>query len=62
VSTELTALRADVAGLADSVRRLALESPELARDTFESWIRRKPLQATLVAAGAGFFVSLLVAR
>jgi len=62
VSTELTALRADVAGLVDSVKRLAIDSPEIARDTFESSIRRNPLQATLIAAGVGFVLSLIVAR
>src|SRR4051812_49188934 len=38
VSTELTALRADMVGLADSVKRLAGEAPDLARDSLESSI------------------------
>ena len=35
VSTELTALRADITGLADFVKRLAAEAPDLAKEGFE---------------------------
>ncbi len=62
ISTELIALRADISGLVDSVKRLAAESPELARGSFEDAIRRNPLQATLIAAGVGFVVSLIIVR
>lgn len=62
VSTELIALRADLAGLADSVKRLAAEAPELAKEGLETSIRRNPLQATLIAAGIGFVVSLIIRR
>ena len=62
VSTELIALRADVTGLADSVGRLVSEAPELARNSFEFSIRRNPLQATLIAAGVGFVLSLIIGR
>ena len=36
VSTELTALRADIAGLADSVKRLVGEAPDLAMESVEA--------------------------
>jgi ElaB/YqjD/DUF883 family membrane-anchored ribosome-binding protein len=62
VSTELTALRADVRGLAESISRLAAEAPELAKRSFETSIRRNPLQATLIAAGMGFALSLIIGR
>jgi hypothetical protein len=62
VETELIALRADVAGLGDSVRRMVLEAPEMARDSVEGWISREPLRATLYAAGFGFVMSLVIAR
>ena len=62
VSDNMVALRADLAGLAESVKRLAAESPELARRSFESSIRRNPLQATLIAAGVGFVLALIMAR
>jgi ElaB/YqjD/DUF883 family membrane-anchored ribosome-binding protein len=62
VSTELIALRADLAGLAESVQRLAAEAPELAREGFETSIRRNPLQATLIATGVGFVLSLIIRR
>jgi ElaB/YqjD/DUF883 family membrane-anchored ribosome-binding protein len=62
VSTELTALRADLTGLAESVKRLAAEAPELAQQSLETSIRRNPLQATLIAAGVGFVLSLVIGR
>jgi ElaB/YqjD/DUF883 family membrane-anchored ribosome-binding protein len=62
VSTELTALRADITGLAESVTRLAAEAPELAKEGIEASIRRNPLQATLIAAGVGFVLSLIIGR
>jgi hypothetical protein len=62
VQTELTALKADVRGLADSVQRLVAEAPSLARDSLEDSIRREPVRATLIAAGVGFILSLIVAR
>jgi ElaB/YqjD/DUF883 family membrane-anchored ribosome-binding protein len=62
VSTELTALRADVVGLADSVRRLVGEVPDLAKDSVEASIRRNPLQAALIAGGIGFVLSLILTR
>lgn len=62
VSTELTALRADLKGLADSVKRLVAESPELAKGSVEASIRRNPLQATLIAVGVGFVLALIIGR
>jgi hypothetical protein len=62
VQTELTALTADVKGLAESIGRLAAEAPSLARDSLQGRIRREPLLATLTAAGIGFVLSLLVIR
>jgi ElaB/YqjD/DUF883 family membrane-anchored ribosome-binding protein len=62
VTTELTALRADVVGLADSVRRLTAEAPDLAREGVEAAIRRNPMQGTMIAAGIGFVFCLLLTR
>ena len=62
VSTELTALRADIVGLADSVKRLVGEAPDLAKESFETSIRRNPIQATLIAGGIGFVLALILAR
>ena len=62
MSTEPTALRADITGLADSVKRLAAEAPDIAKEGLESSIRRNPLQATLIAAGIGFVLSLIIGR
>jgi hypothetical protein len=62
VSDNLVALRADLTGLAESVKRLAADSPGLALEGFESSIRRKPVQATLIAAGVGFVLALILAR
>ena len=62
VRTELTALTADVRGLAESIQRLAAEAPSLAKDNLEDSIRREPLRATLIAAGIGFVLALIVAR
>lgn len=62
VSTELIALRADVVGLADSVKRLVGEAPDLAIEGLESVIRRNPTHAVLVAGGIGFALSLILTR
>jgi hypothetical protein len=62
VSTELTALRADIIGLADSVKRLAGEAPDLARESLETSIRRNPIQAALIAGGMGLILSLILMR
>jgi ElaB/YqjD/DUF883 family membrane-anchored ribosome-binding protein len=62
VSDNLVALRADLTGLAESVKQLAAESPGLALEGFESSIRRNPVQATLIAAGVGFVLALILAR
>ena len=59
VATELTALRADLSGLAESVTRLAAEAPGMATESIEASIRRNPLQAILIAAGVGFVFSLI---
>ena len=61
VGTELTALRADLKGLA-SVQRLAAEAPSIARETLEGSIRREPLRSAFIAAGLGFILSLIVTR
>jgi hypothetical protein len=42
VSTELNALRADLAGLADSVKRLAGEAPDLAKQGVTSSAAIRP--------------------
>jgi ElaB/YqjD/DUF883 family membrane-anchored ribosome-binding protein len=62
VQTELTALTADVRGLAESLQRLAAEAPSLARDSLEDSIRRDPIRAIFLAAGVGFVLSLIIAR
>jgi ElaB/YqjD/DUF883 family membrane-anchored ribosome-binding protein len=62
VRTELIALQADVRGLAESVQRLVVESPELAKASVEDAIRREPLRGVLMAAGAGFVMALLLRR
>ena len=62
VGTELTALKADVKGLAESIQRLAAEAPGIAVDTLEASIRREPLRSVFIAAGVGFVLSLIVSR
>lgn len=62
VGTELTALKADVKGLAESVQRLAAEAPGIAVDTLEASIRHQPLRSVFIAAGIGFVASLIVSR
>jgi ElaB/YqjD/DUF883 family membrane-anchored ribosome-binding protein len=62
VETELTALRADVKGLAESIQRLAVEAPSMARASLEESIRREPLRAIFIAAGIGFVLSLVISR
>ena len=62
VSDDVIALRADIAGLAEAVKRLATEAPDLARESLASPIRRNPFQSTLIAVGVGFVLCLLVTR
>jgi ElaB/YqjD/DUF883 family membrane-anchored ribosome-binding protein len=73
VSDNVAALRADIAGLADSVKRLAAEqigsSTADVQDKairklgdVEAAIRRNPSQAAMIAAGIGFVVGLILAR
>ena len=62
VSTELTALQADLAGLADSVKRLASEAPDLTKQGLEELIRRNPTQSVMVGVGTGFVLGLLLTR
>jgi ElaB/YqjD/DUF883 family membrane-anchored ribosome-binding protein len=73
VQDNVAALRADIANLADSVKRLASEqlgsSVEDAQDKameklgdVEAAIRRNPSQAAMIAAGIGFFVGLILTR
>ncbi len=73
VSDSVAALRADIAALADSVKRLAAEqigtSAEDVQDKaveklsdIEAAIRRNPTQAALIAAGVGFVVGLILSR
>ena len=73
VSDNVAALRADIAGLADSVKRLAAEqigpSAEDVQDKalaklsdIEAAIRRNPSQAAMIAAGIGFVVGLILSR
>ena len=73
VGDNVTALREDIASLADSVKRLAAEqlgssvedvqakAKEKVND-LESAIRRNPSQSALIAAGLGFVVGLLLSR
>ena len=73
VQDNVAALRADIANLADSVKRLASEqlgsSVEDAQDKameklgdVEAAIRRNPSQAAMIAAGIGFVVGLILSR
>lgn len=73
VGDNVTALREDIASLADSVKRLAAEqigtSVEDVQDKateklgdLEAAIRRHPSQSALIAAGIGFVVGLIMAR
>ena len=73
VSENIAALRADIAGLAESVKRLAAEqigtTAEDVQDKameklgdVEAAIRRNPSQAALIAAGIGFVVGLILSR
>jgi ElaB/YqjD/DUF883 family membrane-anchored ribosome-binding protein len=73
VGDNVTALREDIASLADSVKRLAAEqigtSVEDVQDKamekvgdVEAAIRRNPTQAALIAAGVGFLVGLVLSR
>lgn len=66
-------LRADVAGLTESVKRLAekeigpavsdiKETAEQGYAKFESQIRKNPTQAALIAAGVGFVIGLIASR
>jgi hypothetical protein len=62
ISDNYVALRADVAGLAEAVKRLATEAPDLALESLASPIRRNPVQSTLIAVGIGFLLCLIVTR
>jgi ElaB/YqjD/DUF883 family membrane-anchored ribosome-binding protein len=73
VGDNIAALRADIAGLAESVKRLAAEqigtTSEDVQDKameklgeVEAAIRRNPTQAALIAAGIGFVVGLILSR
>lgn len=73
VGDNVTALREDIANLAESVKRLAAEqigtSVEDVQDKamekvgdVEAAIRRNPTQAAMIAAGIGFVVGLILAR
>jgi ElaB/YqjD/DUF883 family membrane-anchored ribosome-binding protein len=73
VGDNVTALREDIASLADSVKRLAAEqigtSVEDVQDKakekvgeLEAAIRRNPSQSALIAAGIGFVVGIILAR
>jgi ElaB/YqjD/DUF883 family membrane-anchored ribosome-binding protein len=73
VGDNVAALRADIADLADSVKRLAAEqigsSVEDVQDKameklgdVEAAIRRNPSQAAMIAAGIGFVVGLVLSR
>jgi ElaB/YqjD/DUF883 family membrane-anchored ribosome-binding protein len=73
VGDNVAALRADIASLADSVKRLAAEqigtSVEDVQDKameklgdVEAAIRRNPSQAAAIAAGIGFVVGLILSR
>jgi ElaB/YqjD/DUF883 family membrane-anchored ribosome-binding protein len=73
VGDNVTALRQDIASLAESVKRLAAEqigsSVEEVQDKamekvsdLEAAIRRNPSQSALIAAGIGFVVGLILAR
>lgn len=73
VGDNVAALRADIADLADSVKRLAAEqigsSAEDVQDKameklgdVEAAIRRNPSQAAMIAAGIGFVVGLILSR
>lgn len=73
VKENYESLRADVAELANSVKKLAdtelggavssaKETAEKNLGQLESSIRRNPTQAALVAAGVGFLVGLIFTR
>jgi ElaB/YqjD/DUF883 family membrane-anchored ribosome-binding protein len=66
VGESVSALRTDIANLAESVKRLATEQvQDKAKETLgdiEAAIRRNPTQGALVAAGVGFAVGLILTR
>jgi len=66
VGDKLAALREDIANLAESIKRVAAEqigsSVEDVHQSLETHIRRNPTQATLIAAGIGLVVGLILAR
>ena len=73
VTDNVTALRDDIASLAQSVKRLAAEqigtSVEDVQDKamekvgdLEATIRRNPTQSALIAAGVGFVLGLILSR
>jgi ElaB/YqjD/DUF883 family membrane-anchored ribosome-binding protein len=55
-------VRQDITDLASSVRRFATEAPDMAQRSFETKIKRDPVQSMLWAAGAGFLAALLLRR
>jgi ElaB/YqjD/DUF883 family membrane-anchored ribosome-binding protein len=73
VSEDFTALRNDVARLAESVRKLAANELGTSVEDLqtkageqitvaERAIRRNPTQAAMIAAGVGFLVGLIMIR
>ena len=73
VSEDFTALRDDVARLAESVRKLAADELGASVEDLqmkageqitiaERAIRRNPTQAAMIAAGVGFLVGLIMIR
>jgi ElaB/YqjD/DUF883 family membrane-anchored ribosome-binding protein len=73
VSEDFTALRNDVARLAESVRKLAADEFGTSVEDLqmkageqitvaERAIRRNPTQAAMIAAGVGFLVGLIMTR
>lgn len=66
-------IRTDISQLAESVKKLAgsefggafegaQENAQVQLGRLENSIRDKPMQAALIAAGAGFLVGLLISR
>lgn len=73
VKDNYEAIRADIAELASSVKKLAgsefggaiedaQEGAQMRLGQLERSIREKPTQAALIAAGVGFLVGLLIVR
>jgi len=66
VGDNVAALRTDIANLAESVKRLATKQVHDTAveklDNVEAAIRRNPTQASLIAAGIGFVLGLILTR